>query len=234
MLSRPGADVRHFIVIEGLIGVGKSSLSRLLRDAWGAQLVLEPAETNPFLEPYYADPVRFAFPVQMFYLINRWKQQDQIRQGDLFTEIVVSDYLFAKDRLFAEMTLPPTELDLYDRFAGALGEKAPTPDLLVFLDAPTDILLQRIARRHCPGEQAITREYLEDLRVRYRALLADWKDCPIVRVDNRAMNYVDDPRAREGVLNLITAALRGEPVPAAPGSDLDREAQPELFPGTEA
>jgi deoxyadenosine/deoxycytidine kinase len=221
--------VRRFIVVEGLIGVGKTSLCRLLQAAWDAELILEPSETNPFLEPYYADPERFAFPVQMFYLINRWRQQDRIRQPDMFHEVVVSDYLFAKDRLFAEMTLNPTELELYDRFAGALGEQAPVPDLVIYLEAPTATLMERIARRKAPGEHLIEPEYLDRLRARYEDLLHHWTRSPVLRLDNRELNYVDSEAGRREVLQTVEAALAGEPVPTAPGSNPDREAQPDLF-----
>lgn len=228
-------------MVEGLIGAGKTTLCRLLAREWNASLVLEPAEDNPFLEPYYADPHRFAFPVQMFYLVNRWRQQDGIRQGELFQELVVSDYLFAKDRLFAEKTLDERELELYDRFAGALGESAPLPDLVVYLQAPTEVLMQRIARRQAPGEERITPEYLEDLRERYGRLWAHWTACPVLRLDNQDMNYADDPAGRQRVLDLIRSALYGASptgahggagVSVSPGSS-DREDQPSLF-GTEA
>jgi len=216
--------------VEGLIGVGKTSLCRLLRDAWGARLVLEPSETNPFLGPFYEDPPRYALPVQLFYLMNRWRQQATIRQEDLFTEVVVSDYLFEKDRLFAEKTLNPEELEMYDRFAGVLGSQSPTPDLIVYLEAPTEVLLERIARRQAVGEYRIEAAYLDDLRVRYERLWSGFTACPLLRIDNRAMNYVDSLEGRAAVLNRIEAALAGRPNPQAPGSS-DREAHPELFGG---
>ncbi|MEQ1502073.1 MAG: deoxynucleoside kinase [Myxococcota bacterium] len=222
--------VTRYVVVEGLIGVGKTTLCRLLEERRGATLILEPAATNPFLGPFYGDPARYAFPVQMFYLINRWRQQSRIRQGDLFTELVVSDYLFEKDRLFAAKTLPPEELALYDRFAAALGEQAPRPDLIVYLEAPIPILLSRIARRRAPGEQAIDDGYLADLRDRYDRLLADWTACPILRVDNRDMNYADHPEAQHQLLALIDQALNG-PLPPTPGSRVDREVQQSLFGG---
>jgi deoxyadenosine/deoxycytidine kinase len=221
----------RYVVVEGLIGVGKTTLCRLLERERAATLVLEPAATNPFLEPFYADPDRYAFPVQMFYLINRWRQQSRIRQGNLFADLVVSDYLFEKDRLFAAKTLSAEELTLYDRFAAALGEQAPRPDLVVYLEAPIPIIQARIARRMAPGEQAITEAYLLDLRQRYERLLADWTACPVLRLDNRDMNYADDAEVQRQLLEKIDLVLAGGPLPAAPGSLVDREVQQELFSG---
>lgn len=223
---------RRYVVVEGLIGVGKTTLCRLLEKERGAQLFLEPAATNPFLEPFYSEPERFAFPVQMFYLINRWRQQNRIRQQDLFSELVVSDYLMEKDRLFAEKTLPDDELELYDRFAGALGESTPTPDLLIFLDAPIEVILTRIARRQAPGEEAIQPGYLRDLRDRYHRLLSEWTRCPVLRLNNQDMNYADDIDAQKRLLSWIDTALEGGALPPdAPGSMSDREDsnQPSLF-----
>ena len=222
--------MRRYIVVEGCIGVGKSTLCRLMRDAWGAHLVMEPDSINPFLEPYYNDPDRFAFPVQMFYLITRWRQQQGIRQLDLFQDLVVSDYCFDKDRLFAEKTLPDDELMLYDHFANALGETAPVPDLLIYLHAPMDVLLERINRRGAPGEERIQPSYLEDLLDRYERLLAEWDHCPVLRLDNQDMDYARDPAGRERVLTLIQQALKGHIPTTTPGSaDADREEQPSLF-----
>ncbi len=223
--------MRHFIVIEGLIGVGKTTLARLLEREWGAQLVLEPASTNPFLEPFYRDPHRYALPVQVYYLLTRWQQQADIAQGDLFSEVVVSDYLFEKDRLFAEKTLPGEELSIYSRLADALGVHAPTPDLVVFLDAPTEVILKRIEKRSAPGEDVIEAAYLDDLRQRYWRLLDDWTDCPVLRLDNRDMDYAGDPAGQQAVLDTIRSALMsGSPV-VSPGSASDREDSPTLFGG---
>lgn len=219
----------RYVVVEGLIGVGKTTLCRLLERERQAQLFLEPAATNPFLEPFYADPDRYAFPVQMFYMYNRWRQQSRIRQGDLFTDLVVSDYLFEKDRLFAEKTLGEEELELYDRFALALGEQAPKPDLVVYLEAPIEVVMKRIARRRAPGETAISQRYLEDLRARYDRLWTTYDRAPLLRIDNRDMNYADDLGAQRELLRLVDQALDGGPAREAPGSEPDREAQPSLF-----
>ena len=223
----------RYLVVEGLIGVGKTTLCRLLERERGATLFLEPAATNPFLEPFYSDPARYAFPVQMFYLYNRWRQQARIRQGDLFSGLVVSDYLWEKDRLFASKTLSAEELELYDRFASALGEQAPTPDLVVYLEAPLEVVMQRIEGRRAPGEEAIDERYLADLAQRYDRLFDRWDRCPVLRIDNRDINYAEDPAAQWALLRTIDQALHGEPLPGAlaPGSS-DREAQPDLFPTT--
>lgn len=221
--------MQHYVVIEGLIGAGKTSLCSILCAEWGARAVLEPSEHNPFLELFYRDPEQYALPVQLFYLMARWRQQEEIRQGDLFSGVVVSDYLFAKDRLFAEATLSDDELEMYDRFAGVLGEIAPVPDLLVWLDAPTPVLLQRIAERRAPGESAIKAPYLDGLRTRYRRLLASWTKCPILEIPNHDMDYVRDAQRRAEVLQRIEEALEGANDPGAPGSASDREAQPNLF-----
>lgn len=221
--------MRHYIAVEGLIGAGKTTLCRLLRDQWGARLILEPADHNPFLEPYYDEPERFAFPVQMFYLVTRWHQQDQVRQEDMFSGVVVADYVFKKDRMFAEKTLDDRELMLYDRFAGVLGGLAPKPDLLIYLEAPLDVLMGRIEKRGMPGEHQITRQYLDDLAARYEVLLAEWSECPLLRINNQDLDYSDDPASQKAILERIERALAGE-MPSGPtGSTLDRKGQTDMF-----
>ncbi len=223
--------MRRFLVIEGLIGVGKTTLCRLLESERAAQLVLEPHEDNPFLEPFYREPRRYALPVQMYFLLTRWRQLDRIRQLSLFHDWVVSDYTFDKDRLFAEKTLDGDELELYDRFADNLRRDIPTPDLVVMLESPLDVLLQRIRDRGIAGEDQIDRQYLTDLAERYDRLWSTWKRCPVLRVDNSQLNYQSDPEARIEVLARIDRALDGINSASTPGSDKDREAQADLFGG---
>lgn len=206
----------HVVVIEGLIGVGKTTLCRILEREWGARLVLEPAEDNPFLARFYADPTHFAFPAQMFYLATRYAQQRALRQGDLFASVTVCDYLFAKDRLFAEMTLSGPELDLYHRFAGLLDDTAVHPDFVLFLDAPTDVILRRIARRAIDAEQVIPASYLDDLRDRYLRLWTHYRHAPVYVLSTEHLDYVGNAAHRAHVLSLIRGWMDGRPHPDAP------------------
>ena len=206
----------RFIVIEGLIGVGKTSLCRLLRDRWNASLVLEPVEDNPFLAHFYADRRRYAFPAQMFYLATRCAQQMSLHQGELFSDLIVADYLYEKDRLFAEETLEGNEMALYDRFASLLGSSVAIPEFVLFLDAPTDTVLKRIQRRAIASEQVIEGSYLESLRERYYSLWERYEAAPVYVLNTDEINYVDDAQAQERILKMIQGWLDGEPVEGAP------------------
>ncbi len=140
--------VEHrYIVVEGPIGVGKSSLTNLLAERFSARRVMEVVEENPFLSSFYADRAKFAFQTQMFFLLSRFKQQQELFQQDLFNAVTVSDYLFAKDRIFADLTLDPNELALYERVFEALGPRVTKPDLVIYLQARLDVLLGRIKKR---------------------------------------------------------------------------------------
>ena len=218
-----------FIVIEGLIGVGKTTLCRLMEERWSARLVLEPHEDNPFLASFYADPKRYAFPTQMFYLASRTAQQVSLLQGDLFSELVVADYLFAKDRLFAEQTLNSKELKLYDRIAGLLKESLLTPEFVLFLDSPTPVLLDRIKRRAINAEQSIPGSYLDQLREAYYRLWDRFDDCPVYVMNTGALNYVDAPEDAELMLDILKGWIDGKPHPKAPKAHQRPAQQLSLF-----
>lgn len=221
----------RFVVIEGLIGVGKTTLVRLIQREWKARVVLEPWAENPFLSEFYSDPERFAFPAQMFYLANRYGQQQGITQLDLFHELVVADYLFEKDRLFAEQTLGGHELELYDRFASLLADNIPSPDLVVFLDAPTEVILKRINKRAIESEQGITAEYLDSLRDRYYALWEQYDRAPVQIVQTTNIDYVSNPEDQKLMLGMIQAWMEGKDLDAPASAVAEREAQPSLFGG---
>lgn len=206
----------RFIVIEGLIGVGKTSLCRLLKGRWGARLVLEPWDDNPFLAAFYSDRDRYAFATQMFYLASRYNQQLRLARGELTDPWVVADYLFEKDRLFAEETLHGDEMALYDRFAGLLGGTIPDPELVLFLDAPTEVIMGRIAKRAIQAEQVIEGTYLDSLRRRYYALWDRYDGAPVYVLDSTDLDYVNDPAAQQRILDMITGWVEGEPVEGAP------------------
>lgn len=221
----------RFVVIEGLIGVGKTTLVRLIQREWKARVVLEPWAENPFLSEFYSDPERFAFPAQMFYLANRYGQQQGITQLDLFHELVVADYLFEKDRLFAEQTLSGHEMELYDRFASLLADNIPSPDVVVFLDAPTEVILERINKRAIESEQRISAEYLDSLRDRYYALWERYDRAPVHVVQTTNIDYVSNPEDQQLMLGMIQAWMEGKDPTAPSSADAEREAQPSLFGG---
>ncbi len=205
-----------FVAIEGLIGVGKTSLCRILEEDRQARLVLEPCDDNPFLASFYADPDRFAFPAQMFYLASRFSQQMNLRQLDLFSDLIISDYLWEKDRLFAEETLQGHEMSLYDRFSSLLQGAIETPDFVIFLDSPTDVVRSRIARRNRAGEHVIEAEYLDSLRERYYSLWARYTASPVYVIDTSQIHYVDSDEDRAYMLRMIDGWLAGTPIAGAP------------------
>lgn len=206
----------NYVVVEGLIGVGKTSLCHILQNRCNARLVLEPCEENPFLASFYNDPMHYAFPAQMFYLASRYQQQLKLLQKDLFNTLTVADYLFDKDRLFAEQTLNDDEMDLYNRFTELLSHHVSIPDFILFLDAPTDIILSRIARRSREAEHIIEAEYLDSLRVRYYNLWKNWTRCPIYVLDTSELNYVDNSTDADYMCKLVDGYIRHDPLPGAP------------------
>lgn len=212
ILCENEVGVSNFIVVEGLIGVGKTSLCRLVSKELRAKLVLEPCEANPFLASFYADPVHYAFPAQMFYLAARYQQQIELLQKELFSSLTVADYLFDKDRIFAEQTLNDDELGLYNRFTALLSHHVSVPDFIVFLDAPTSQIMERIKRRSIDAEQQISAPYLDSLRERYYALWRTWRRCPIYVVDTTHLNYVDRVEDAGLILEYIQGWLGQGPL----------------------
>jgi len=186
------ADNRY-IVIEGVIGAGKTSLSRLLSERLQARLVPEEVEENPFLKDFYRDRERFAFQTQMHFLFSRYQQQRSLRQLELFSERLVSDYLFQKDRIFASLNLSDRELALYERLVGWLELEVMKPDVVVYLQANPEILLERITRRGRPYEKDMEREYLRQLNEAYNHFFFHYVEAPLLVVNTNGIDFVNNP-----------------------------------------
>jgi deoxyadenosine/deoxycytidine kinase len=193
----------RYVTVEGCIGVGKTTLTHLLSKTLGARTVLEVVEENPFLPDFYKDRVAHAFKTQMFFLLSRFKQQEALQQGDLFQGVVVSDYLFAKDRIFAELTLSPSEMALYDQIFRALHDRLRSPELVVYLHAPMELILERIARRGRAFEKDIDRGYLESLVDAYGRFFSAYDESPVLMIDTADLNFP----ARSGDLDVVLEAL---------------------------
>ena len=203
------ADNSRYIVIEGPIGVGKTNLARKLAESLDADLVLEEVYANPFLERYYQDGLSAALPAQMFFLFARARQIEDMRQADLFANIRVSDYLFAKDQLFAELTLAPEELSLYNQVVESLRVEAPVPDLVIYLQSTVDVLLERIARRGVTFERAIDRRYLEKVTDAYARFFHAYNDGPLLIVNASQIDPINNAAEYEQLFQQIERTTGG-------------------------
>ncbi len=181
----------QYIVIEGPIGVGKTSLTKLLAKEFQARLILEKPEENPFLPQFYQDRKKYAFQTQIFFLLNRFQQQKEIAQFDLFSQITLSDYLFAKDRIFASLTLDDHELALYEQIYGLLNGRIPTPDLVIYLQAKPEVLLQRIKSRNIAYEKELDLDYLKTLTEAYNYYFFHYDQSPLLVVDTSEIDFVN-------------------------------------------
>ncbi|MBN2564538.1 MAG: deoxynucleoside kinase [Candidatus Eisenbacteria bacterium] len=183
---------KNYVAIEGVIGVGKTTLASLLAKKWGAHLKLEVVEENPFLAQFYQDMRGYAFQTQLFFLLSRHRQQSELKQIDIFMERVVSDYLFAKDRIFANITLDDNELALYKRLADMLERDVPKPDIVVYLQASVESLMERIRRRGREFERDMSTEYIETLNEAYNYFFFHYKDTPLIVVNTDDINFVEN------------------------------------------
>ena len=200
-MSQP---THKYIVVEGPIGVGKTSLARRLCDSLSAQGVFEQAASNPFLERFYRNPRAGALPVQLYFLLQRAQQLGALRQADLFAPVRVADYLLEKDRLFARVTLDEAEYALYEQLYAKLDIHSPQPDLVVYLQAPVDVLLERIGKRGVEFEQYIERQYLERLNEAYARFFHEFTAAPLLIVNAASI----DPIASERDYEELLAAIR--------------------------
>jgi len=198
----PDTNIRY-IAIEGVIGAGKTSLARLLRREIGGQLILEKFEENPFLERFYQDPPRYAFQTQIFFLVTRFRQLQQVLQPSLFDDFVISDYTFDKDRIFADLNLNPDEMALYNMVASQLQKSLVTPDLVVYLQSSVDRLMENIAKRGRSFEHDISREYIESLNEAYNYYFFRYKASPLLIVKATDIDFVENKRHLEDLIHAI-------------------------------
>jgi deoxyguanosine kinase len=208
----------RFIVVEGPIGVGKTTLAHRLAKTFGSELLLEGAEENPFLERFYQSPRDAALPTQMFFLFQRARQMQQLRQGDMFEPVRVADFMLEKDRLFAELTLNPDELSLYEQTYNLVTLDAPQPDLVIYLQAPVDVLMQRVMRRARPGEENMMMDYLREVSDAYARFFYDYHASPLLIVNAAEIDLAESDADYILLLEQIRSGKRGRhyfnPIPS--------------------
>ena len=193
----------RYIAIEGVIGAGKTSLANILAKKMSAKIILEEFETNPFLSKFYDDRKRYAFQTQMFFLVNRFKQQQELNQGDLFSEFIVSDYIFAKDNIFAYMNLSGDELKLYETLFPQLQRDLRKPDLVIFLQASTDRLMYNIKKRNRKIEKGITKSYIRELSEAYNDFFFKYNNTPLLIVNSTDIDFVNREKDFDELYNQI-------------------------------
>ena len=198
-----------YVAIEGVIGVGKTTLARLLQPAFDAEIILEVFEENPFLSDFYSDRERYAFQTQIFFLLSRYHQQRRTITDLVSTgKNVIADYTFAKDSLFARINIKGDELDMYHKVHEALAEKIQKPDLLVYLQATTDTLMQRIALRDRPYERQMERAYIHELNLAYDDFFSKPFDhTPVLTIDSNDLNIIQNPEHLKQVEERIRQSL---------------------------
>jgi len=211
-----------YIAVEGPIGVGKTTLTKMLADHYGGRMVFENPEENPFLKEFYKDRDRYAFQVQMFFLLSRFKQQQEFFSGELLASHVISDYFFGKDRIFATLTLSPDELTLYDHVASMLEKSIPLPDLIIYLTASPSTLMHRIKTRGRGYEKYLDIDYLASLSECYSKYFFHFTQTPLLVINTENVNFSIEPDQFEYLLEKIENMKPGTSylVPSGGGSDV--------------
>ena len=199
----------YYIAIEGPIGVGKTSLSKLIGEKLGARLVLEEFEENPFLSEFYKDPERYAFQTQLFFLLQRYRQQHELRQVDMFQNLVIADYMFIKDRLFASLNLNEKEIELYDTVANLLEKNIIKPDLVIYLQGSTSSIMNKIIDRGRSIEKNITSDYIDALSQVYTEYFFRYQETPLVIINTDNIDFVNNENDFNEIINFIRKPVVG-------------------------
>lgn len=199
----------RYIAVEGPIGVGKTSLAELLAREFNGRFMLEDVDTNPFIKNFYKDRQKFAFQTQLFFLLSRYQQQKDLSQQGLFNQATVTDYIFAKDRIFAHLNLDDNELALYEQIYKLLDARLVKPDLVIFLQAKTDVLIDRIKKRNKDYEQAIEEDYLEDLTEAYNNFFFYYTETPLLVVNTSDIDFVTRPLDLSNLVKEIRSIKGG-------------------------
>jgi len=206
----PEAYEPNYIAVEGVIGVGKTTFSRMLAERLDAELVAEEVFENPFLVDFYKNRKRYALSTQLFFLISRFQQQQQLMVRDLFAQRLVADYLFAKDAIFAQVNLSERELALYERIAPELARDVPKPDLAIYLQAQTPMLLERIKKRNYTFEKSIDFDYVDGLNKAYDYYFFHYTDTPLLVVKTDDIDFVNNPEHFDDLISQISKPIGGK------------------------
>jgi deoxyadenosine/deoxycytidine kinase len=201
--------IPRYIAIEGPIGVGKSSLAKILAQKYASRLVKEEVAGNPFLERFYENPRKFAFQTQLFFLLSRYRQQRELAQGDLFEGGLVCDYILAKDKIFALINLEDDEVSLYESIYKLLVSTLPKPDLVIYLQARPEVLLSRVRKRGIAYERNISLDYLRTLSDAYNEYFFHYNETPLLVVNTSEIDFVESPRDLEHLVREVKSVKRG-------------------------
>ena len=200
----------NYIAIEGVIGAGKTTLSKMLSRELKAELLLDDAMNNPFLTDFYKNPKRYAFSVQLFYLLTRYQQQQSLVMRDLFAQRIIADYTFARDKIFASVNLSERELILYEKLMPLLDSAIPKPDLTIYLQTSTPVLLDRIKKRNVSVEKSIDSNYIEKLNAAFNSYFFHYDESPLLVVKTDDIDFVENQDDFKNLVDIIGKPLTGK------------------------